>query len=238
LTRLTQLASTLERRLPQTSTIRKDAELSAQWRDAIEEIESKLFILDALSGRRLMTNNARTASAMADTEIELQDLQDLIPLLSMIIVDCCISDEELMKSNWRMRDVILKLVEFKRTLSGFPVERFTFLHIMRHQQEGGYHDVPPLVSVSQSSREFLNVFRIHLRYSLPMGVKLFNDKLNKGMKPDYKMLLKDDDVLMGLIVYLINTGNKSKAVRFAEALKRREGHEQVGTALKVALASS
>lgn len=233
--RLKQLVVLLSRPLPQAKSVRSDKNSLALWKLSIEELESKLVLLNAISGNSLVKNKARSAPGLNNTPLDLTDLSDVIDLLNLVVVDACLDKSSVASSSWRLKDVFVKLVRFKMKIASSPAERFTLMHIEKHHSEGGFHEIPPFVKVNTGSSEYLNIFRMHIKYSPTFGVTLFNSDLNDSLKPDYTEMIKDVDILVGLISYMINAGAGRKAVRFIEVLRRRDGYSQIGTALKVSI---
>ncbi len=233
--RLEQLMALLSRPLPQARSVRSDKGAFALWQSSVEELESKLVLLNAISDNRLIKNKSRSAPGIDNTPLSLIDLKDIIDLLNLVVVDACLDAEDIMSSSWRLKDVFIKLVKFKMKVASSPAERFTLMHIEKYHSEGGFHEIPPFVKVNTESSEYLNIFRMHIKYSPTFGVTLFNSDLNNSLNPDYSEMIKDVDILVGLISYMINSGAGSKAIRFVEVLRRRDGYSQIGTALKVSI---
>lgn len=235
--RLEQLAVLLSRSLPQAKSVRSDKVLYAIWQSSVEELESKLILLNALSDNHLIKNKSRSAPGLDNTPLNLTDVKDVIDLLNLVVVDACLDNKSIKESSWRLKDVFVRLVRFKMKIASSPAERFTLMHIDKHHSEGGFHEIPPLVKVSTTSDEYIKVFRMHIKYSPTFGITLFNTDLNSDLKPNYVELVKDVDILVGLISYMINAGAGSKTLRFVEVLRRRDGYSQIGTALKVSIAT-
>lgn len=214
LSEIMSLAEGLRHPFPEGNTIRISKMQSSVWMGAIEMLEGRLLLANAMHGNQWWNQPTTRAHAVDNTRepIQINDIRQMTLLLDSYIVKRS-SKETPLTLPFNLKNVLSRILLFKMSISSDKAFRLIYATAAKAIETGERQEFPRLSIFSGESYHSRIWYKYYGMYAGVLQLIRFSGEAISKMTFQLDWLDEEDGVLMMLICYALHSGRDEKTLK-------------------------